>query len=508
MRDVAVVVSLVWLVSGCARQAERVAVEEELPAIAVTQWSERTEIFMEYPPLVAGETARFAVHLTDLAAFQPVRIGRVVITLDGTPRQEFVTEGPSVPGIFGVDVVPSRSGAYTLSVELQGTDLSDVHHLGEVIVHSDASTAAEVVQDEEEESSVAFLKEQQWTLEFATELVQERSLRDSRRVPAEIRPRTGGEVDVTAPISGRLATSGRLRAVGSTVALGETLAELIPRSGSGGDRASLELSVVEARSMLTLARAERERAERLVEAGAVPARRLSEARIGEETAEARMRAAEERLAHLDLTRTGQGEGSRETHFALRTPLSGVIAETQVTPGASVEEGQRLFRVVAVDTVHVVGSVPEADVPLLQDLTGAELEAVGLEAPLPLDRLISIGRVVDRATRTLPVIYELRRPDPRLAVGQTVFLRLFTSSHAGGVTVPDTAIVDDGGQPVVFVQVDGESFERRAVLLGSREGGHVQVLDGASPGERVVTRGAPLIRLAALSPQVPAHGHIH
>ena len=507
MRGVAVVVTLALWVCGCTRQAEPVAVEEEPLTIAVTQWSERTEIFMEYPPLVAGETARFAVHLTDLATFQPVRIGRVVVTLNGTPRQEFVTEGPSVPGIFGVDVVPSRSGVYAISVALQSTDLSDVHQLGEAIVHSDASTAGKTVLDEEE-GTIAFLKEQQWVLDFSTELVQERSVRESLRVPAEIRPRTGGEVEVTAPISGRLATSTRLRVVGSAVALGETLAELTPRSGSAGDRASLELNLVEARSMLTLARAERERAERLVDAGAVPARRRSEARIGEETAEARVRTAEQRLTHLDLTQTGQGEGSRETRFALRAPLSGVIAETQVTPGASVEEGQPLFRIVAVDTVHVVGNVPEAEGARLLDLTGAELEAVGLDVPLPLGRLISIGRVIDRATRTLPVIYELQRLDPRLAVGQTVFLRVFTSSRAGGVTVPDTTIVDDGGQLVVFVQVGGESFERRAVLLGSREGGLVQVLDGVSAGERVVTRGAPLIRLAALSPQVPAHGHIH
>ena len=507
MRYVVFVVTLALLVGGCTRPAEPVAVEEEPLTIAVTQWSERTELFMEYPPLVAGETARFAVHLTDLATFQPVRTGRVVVTLDGAPVQEFATEGPSVPGIFGVDVVPSTTGAYALSVVLQSSDLSSVHHLGEVIVRSDATTATEAVP-EEEEDGIAFLKEQQWTLDFATEVVQERSLRDGLRVPAEIRPRTGGEVEVTAPISGRLATSSRLRAVGSAVALGETLAELIPRSSSGGDRTSLELNVIEARSTLTLARAERERTERLVAAGAVPARRASEARIAEETAEARVRAAEERLAHLDLTRTGQGEGPDETRFSLRAPLSGVIADTRVTPGASVEAGQPLFRIVAVDTVHVVGNVPESEGPRLQDLTGAELETLGGDGPLPLGRLISIGRVVDPATRTLPVIYELQRPDPGLAVGQTVFLRLFTSGGAGGATVPDSAMVDDGGQPVVFVQVGGESFERRAVRVGSRESGHVQVLDGVSVGERVVTRGAPLIRLAALSPQVPAHGHIH
>ena len=77
-----------------------------------------------------------------------------------------------------------------------------------------------------------------------------------------------------------------------------------------------------------------------------------------------------------------------------------------------------------------------------------------------------------------------------------------------VAVPDSAIVDDAGQPVVFVQVGGESFQRRAVQLGNREAGLVQITGDIEPRERIVTRGAPLIRLAALSPQVPAHGHTH
>jgi multidrug efflux pump subunit AcrA (membrane-fusion protein) len=116
--------------------------------------------------------------------------------------------------------------------------------------------------------------------------------------------------------------------------------------------------------------------------------------------------------------------------------------------------------------------------------------------------------LDVDTRTVPIIYELSDPDPRLAIGQAVTLRVFISATTEAVTVPESALVDDAGQPVVFVQVGGESFERRPVRLGNREAGHVQILGDLVAGERVVTRGAPLIRLAALSPQVPAHGHTH
>ncbi|MCY4599615.1 MAG: efflux RND transporter periplasmic adaptor subunit, partial [Acidobacteria bacterium] len=193
---------------------------------------------------------------------------------------------------------------------------------------------------------------------------------------------------------------------------------------------------------------------------------------------------------------------------LRAPLSGVVAESGATPGASVEEGARLFRLVAVDRVHVVGALPEAALARIDRLAGAELDVPGFAAPFALDRLVAVGRVLHPEARTVPIIYELRNPDRRLAIGQAVSLRIFASQATTAVTVPEGAIVDDAGQPVVFVQVGGESFERRPVRLGNREAGDVHIVGPVEPGERVVVRGAPFIRLAALSPQAPAHGHTH
>jgi len=63
-------------------------------------------------------------------------------------------------------------------------------------------------------------------------------------------------------------------------------------------------------------------------------------------------------------------------------------------------------------------------------------------------------------------------------------------------------------PVVFVQTAGETFLRRPVKIGVRNGGMVQVKEGLQAGDRVVTKGAYLIRLSTMSSAVPAHGHVH
>ena len=479
---------------------------EEAHAVVETRWTARSELFMEYPPLVEGGSSRFAIHFTDLATFEPVRAGRAAVRLAGARSQEFAVESPGSPGIFGIDVEPAQAGRYRLEVLLEAPGLTDRHELGEVTVLP--PDAAPDAADHEEDGAIPFLKEQQWTLDFATAPAGRRRIADSLVIAAEIEPRTGGWADVTAPVVGRLADDLAPRPIGSEVARGDALAEIIPRSGHGEDRPELQLAVAEARNVLELIRADRARVERLVAAGALPRRRQHETQVAERTAEARVAAAEAHLAQLDTTRTGEGEVGRDTRFVVRAPISGVVADSDATPGASVEEGTRLFRLVALDRVHVVGSLPEAALARIAELTGAELDVPGFEVPIALDRLVAVGRVLEPQARTVPIIYELSNPDRRLAIGQAVSLRIFAAAATDAVTVPESAIVDDAGQPVIFVQVAGESFERRPVRLGNRESGQVQIGGDVAPGERVVVRGAPLIRLAALSPQVPAHGHTH
>jgi hypothetical protein len=174
---------------------------------------------------------------------------------------------------------------------------------------------------------------------------------------------------------------------------------------------------------------------------------------------------------------------------------------------AVEPGLALFRIVAVDVVHVIAQLPEADLPRAATLIGGEMTVPGQDIPLPLGRPTSRGRVLDPASRTLPVVFALARPPVGLVVGQRVSVRLFTAPGAEAVAIPVSALVDDAGRPVAFVQREGESFARRPVTLGARDGTYVAV-DGVSAGDRVVIRGAPLVRLAALSTAVPAHGHVH
>jgi cobalt-zinc-cadmium efflux system membrane fusion protein len=86
--------------------------------------------------------------------------------------------------------------------------------------------------------------------------------------------------------------------------------------------------------------------------------------------------------------------------------------------------------------------------------------------------------------------------------------VFTGKSVDSVAVPVSAIVRDSGVPVVYVEVGGESFQRRVVQLGIRDGDYIEVRNGVTNGERVVSKGAYLVKLAASGPAEAGHGHAH
>src|SRR6185503_19905608 len=138
----------------------------EPPSLNVTNWTDTTELYMEYPPLVAGRVALFAVHLTRLGDFTPLTAGR--------PRIEFTPEAggapsvlngsePSRPGAFRVEGAPPAAGRYHWTLIIEAPGLSDSHDLGSVTIFADekAAIADAEARPPDDQAAIAYLKEQQ-----------------------------------------------------------------------------------------------------------------------------------------------------------------------------------------------------------------------------------------------------------------------------------------------------------------------------------------------------------
>ena len=77
-----------------------------------------------------------------------------------------------------------------------------------------------------------------------------------------------------------------------------------------------------------------------------------------------------------------------------------------------------------------------------------------------------------------------------------------------ILIPEASLLEDYGSYSVIAQLSGESFERRPVKIGRRNGEYVAVKEGLKAGEVVVTKGAYQVKMASMSGTTPAHGHDH
>ena len=512
MRTIVTLLFVACMAAACSRQTEQV--KPEVPTLDVTSWTDKTELFMEYPPLVAGQTVRFAVHLTRLSDFKALDAGRprleLAPTSGGSPTM-IAGSDPSRPGVFRVQGAMPAAGRYRWALMVDAPGFSDRLDLGTVTVFGDASTAVADAQTHPatDAAAISYLKEQQWASEFATERVGEADFRTSVRVPAMIEPLSGGEAVVTAPAHGRF-TAEALLPVGTRVTAGQALGRLEPRLAEGNeDRATIVADVAEAQASLDGAHAELARAERLLAERAVPARRVEDAQRNLRVAEARARAAEARLAQRDETlRTGGGAAAGNA-FILRAPIAGRITEVFAALGASYDEDAPLFRIVRTDRVELQAHVPVADVPSVREVVKLELEVPGRTDPIPLElEHMHDAGVVDSKTRALPIQFDVPNPAGRLLVGQTGTAVLYTRGIQRLASLPTEAVLMEAGRAYVFVQSSGERFARRFIEIGARDRGRVGARSGVTPGERVVTRGAYEVQLASAAKGLPAEGHVH
>ncbi|MCH7719647.1 MAG: efflux RND transporter periplasmic adaptor subunit [Planctomycetes bacterium] len=289
----------------------------------------------------------------------------------------------------------------------------------------------------------------------------------------------------------------------------------------------VEQSVLQSQARLDFARRANDRVSQLREKGVGTEQQSDEAERNLLLAQAERDTAltmkqsydalREELSRLTANTTGGSENDSRAASPLRmpikAPISGVIVHADPVEGEHVEEHEEVFRIIDADPLRVTAKVSEFDLSRLPKAPGAIL-TFSADSEKKIDileeggRLIHIGSVVDPESRTVPIHYELPNPDGLFRVGQFVEVRLETQTASEAVAIPEDAVVMDNGRPIAFVLIGGESFQRRELELGVRDGGFVEVRSGIAVGERVVTQGAYTVKLASLSPASFGHGHAH
>ena len=486
------------LATACKREGASHAHpnESEEPSTHFTLWTNGYEIFAEHPLPVIGQSAEFIIHVSDLATGLPVRspLRLKFDSANGLIAETAIT--PARPGFYTPDVTFPRAGKWVPTLTIATNTLI----LPTITVYGTAEETRKVETPPSPEG-ISFLKEQQWKIQTKTELTSTSAVIETLPLLGTVVPKPGTMASVIPPVSGRLLLppDKPLPTPGQKVEAGELLVILQPNFSEQAARIlQAEAEANRARAALNFAKLNLERTRRLASSEAKSSRELQEAEFAFQQAESLYQSA----VALQNTFKTIGAGTNLSVIELRAPISGVIGSVVGNLGGPIKPDQVLVTILNSQTVWIESVVPQSTLRQMDKNPKGFLSS-GEEL-----KFISLGQQLDPATRSVFIRFETENPANPLLIGQTVPLLVQSRHSTNSIAVPETAIVEEDGRSVAFVQLGGETFEKRDVLTGLRGNALVQIIEGLSEGERVVTDGAYAVRLASVSSVIPAHDHSH
>ncbi len=507
MRSLSVPLCLVLAALGCRKPEGAGAKHERGPGgVSITIWTERSELFVEFPQLVAGKPANFAAHLTRLSDFTPLTEGAVLFAAIGPQEVRQELKAPARPGIWIPSLAFPQAGTYELTLRISGPQIEDTIAAGKLTVY--ASEAEIPKEPEEGGGAISYLKEQQWKMPFAAARLVRADLRETLKASGQVIPRPDRKVVIVAPVSGRYDAPGEgLPLPGHEIAGQASVGSIQPllRGPEGVayaiNRLQIERELAAAQMRLDRAEKEYGRVQGLFEKEAKSRRDLDDADLEAKLARSSAETVTKMKADL-----GTLKGMESV--PLPCPFKGTVVEVKAAPGAYVEAGMPLFTIIDLGLVWVEANLFEDDAPRIPARATASFTLHGNGLRHEAGRHVHVGSVVDEGTRTVRAIFEFENGHG-IRIGSFVDLSIDLARKTNVLAIPDSAVLDEDGTPVAYVQTGGESFEKRVLTLGSRDRGMAEVLSGLGEGERVVAKGAYLVKLASMSSQLPAaHGHPH
>ena len=338
------------------------------------------------------------------------------------------------------------------------------------------------------------------------EPVKERAVAETIRTTAVVGPDETRLSRLRPLAEGRV--SQVLVRVGDKVAAGQTL--LVYDSVTAGELISEYRSALAALDRSTaeadVTRRALERADNLVEMGAVAKAERERRSAEHQRAQAEVNSARATVTNLtqklhrlgvsddQLARVRQGDDVNvASRSAVTAPFGGVVIQVTTAAGETIMPERELFTVADLARVWLQGDVYQKDIAKIRVGQDALVTVDAYPGETFTGRITHISDVLDSNTRTAKVRCEVPNRDGRLKHQMFATLAIPVSATHDALAVPARAVQEIDGVPTVFVRVDEERFQPRPVRLGISMGDQVEVVDGLKSGETVVTEGALMVK---------------
>jgi len=484
------------LLSGCAHKSEEHAHEHGPDPLAYTLYSEKMEIFVEFKPLVVGSTSKFAAHFTVLGdRFLPLTEGTVTVSLVvGEKGIKQSADAPAVPGIYRLALMPVVAGTGKLVFDIATKTFSDQITIENVKIYPDEKTAMADQPEPGGDGDITYLKEQAWKVEFANAPVRRQPFSDIIKTSGQVLSAPGDEVILTAKAGGIVHFTGNKSIIGSSVNAGTLLFTI-----TGGDLSTgnIDAAYKEAKANYENARVEYERASELVKDQIISQREFQESKLKFDNAQ----------TAFNVIAKNYSSGGQ----SISSPMDGFVKNIMVSEGQFVATGTALASISKNKKLVLQANVSQKYFNKLPSIMSANFRTSDNEQMFSTSalngKIISYGKSASANTPFIPITFEIDNTG-NLIPGAVAEVFLKSTPVPDAMVIPVTSLIEEQGNFFVYIQTEGESFQKREVKLGASDGMNVQVLSGVEEGERVVTRGAYQIKLSTASGTLPVHGHEH
>jgi len=316
---------------------------------------------------------------------------------------------------------------------------------------------------------------------------------DTLRVPGIVEPNAYRQVTVTPLVSGRVV---RVSAqLGERVRRGQSMAEVY-----SPELAEARTKYVGARAMLDAHDRELQRTQKLVEIGAASREELERLHAEHAAQTAEVESAGARLQLLGVRPDDPSASGAQSGAAVNVPapIDGVVTERGANAGSAVDPATKLFTIVDLANVWIVADVYERDLNRVRVGVRATITATAYPERTFDGRISFIDPQLNVATRTAKIRVEVANPGEVLRLGMYTDVVIESASATPVLAVPKEALQSVGDQQVVYLAAadDPARFVERQVRVGRSLGDQVEVLEGLSAGDSVVTTGSFFVRAEA------------
>lgn len=178
---------------------------------------------------------------------------------------------------------------------------------------------------------------------------------------------------------------------------------------------------------------------------------------------------------------------------VRSPAAGIVISRTISSGSVAKPGDDLFVISDLSSLWMLAAIPEEYVGRVRPgMTAQVFVRAFNDRPFP-GRLTRTGDQLDPATRTVQARIVLANPRGELKPEMYATAELAAGGTGEALYVPQESIQEMNGHSIVFVAASNNKFHARPVETGPRAGGSIAIVSGLTAGERVVTRGAFLLK---------------